>query len=63
MPKRLAKCMFCGHRDRRVWRFCAACGERYRWQRPAQTRSAIDEGWKQVAAMALLALLIAAIAS
>ncbi len=61
MAKRLMKCVFCGQRDRRHWRYCSRCGERYRWHRPAQTQVAIDEGWKQVAALSLLVLLVMAI--
>lgn len=62
MAKRRTKCVYCGWHETRKWKFCAHCGEQYRWQRPAQLQYARDETWKQVVALCLLALLIAAIA-
>lgn len=41
-----------------MWRFCSQCGEKYRWQRPAQSRDVIYEGWKQVAVICLIALIV-----
>jgi transposase-like protein len=61
MAKRRAKCVFCGCRDLRTWRFCSSCGRQYQWKRPEQFERMIADGWKQVAALFLLAIVLVAI--
>lgn len=58
--KRLTRCPYCGGRDTRKWRWCASCGEHYRWQRIPRSKDISGELWKRVVTMEtfLLAVLV-----
>lgn len=58
MAKRKTKCVFCGQHDKRQWRFCSRCGCS---RKTLQFQHVIRDGWKQVAAIGIVALLIVAI--